>query len=644
MSMSLRKFPKRAALALLLALGAAAGADAEQVFEIDPSLLSEHMQEQQGGRAQEVARARNEIISMWFRYRHHIERNDLTRANEALEEIRQYSRKAMVDESHRLGLALLYQGYQFYEVHQDDMALDALDKALSFAPYLYPAHEGKARIFFRRNPYNPFPWLVEGVRSLRARFNYFWSTYNAVSNSMSALFAAIGIFAAAMMAMGVMRNLRLAYHEMMEQWRRILPYDLALLLGGGVLFLPSFLWLGPLWYIPLWAILFWGYFNFSEKAGTAAFLLWLACLAPALSFGKHLTLIPGDPYLRASVSAASGQFDETRVAYLKEMLQKDPYNPFLSFVLGTLYQNGGYADEAKQHYAQAIEQKPDYVEAYINLGNLYFNLQEPYEAIRLYKKSIEFRPTALAYHNMSRAYTSVFDFPNANDALEQASSLRPEETSVYSTMREGMPDAKIEMADLRRQFFETSRSGLGEAASAAFSWSNFLNPLSFLALGSLATIGVFAFLRRRAVRARACVKCGRIFCDRCRAGLETESYCSQCSHIFIRKDGVSPSVRSRKTYEMQRYARRKRIFYHLINVLIPGGGQLYLGRQAYGFFALSVWALGVATILAREWTLNDTFAIVSAFNVVSGFLGWTAAALAWLIANPLGWVFGQAEE
>ncbi len=640
-----------ATVAVGAALLLAEAASAQIVIELDPELLREQaLLMQVGGRKEEVMQARNEIVSLWFQHRLHLQEGRLEDADHALESIKELSHTAMVDESPLLAQALLYEGYMFYEIGNAEAALHAFDRALDFNPTLYMAHLGKAHVHFRQNPYNPFAYAMEALRALSGRLQNFWSAYYLASNTLIALYVAVGIWALATMAVGVLRNIRLVYHEAKEKCRRILPPGAAVLLAGGIVFLPAFLWLGPLWLTLFWAVLFWRYFNVVERIATGAFLVVLGCLVPALGLVKHLTLTATDPYVHSSISALAGNFDSSRIKFLRELSEQDPDNPWLAFTLGMLYKNGGFSDEAKRHFEHAIEIDPDFLQAHINIGNVRFQAQEPGEAIRHYKMANEVVPTALAYYNMHQVYNSMFKFTEAEDALDQATLLDNSKVAAYAQQRSTNPqdlvvDAHPESRDLFSQFLRVRHpAGDGQqAASEAVTGTSFLNLFMLLALGTAAAIALYTTLNHLSPEARSCIKCGRPYCDQCRVGLESETYCSQCAHLFIKKEGVSPTIRSRKMYEAERYQRRQRMLRFGLNLLIPGSGSLYVGAFGNGVTLIVLWSVGAAIIVARPWFLSDPTALVAALQIPPLYAGAAVMALPWLAANPWSWLAGSEE-
>src|SRR6185295_2461859 len=58
------------------------------------------------------------------------------------------------------------------------------------------------------------------------------------------------------------------------------------------------------------------------------------------------------------------------------------------------------------------------------------------------------------------------------------------------------------------------------------------------------------FRRRKAGYANACIKCGRTFCHRCKSARESATYCTQCIHIYLKRDGVSLDTKRSKLEEV----------------------------------------------------------------------------------------------
>lgn len=84
-------------------------------------------------------------------------------------------------------------------------------------------------------------------------------------------------------------------------------------------------------------------------------------------------------------------FDQPEVAILllETMLaDDDPESPAFSFVLANVYYSSDRFDLAEKHYISATEEYPEFLRAWVNLGTLYYTLENYPEAISCFTKAI----------------------------------------------------------------------------------------------------------------------------------------------------------------------------------------------------------------------------------------------------------------
>lgn len=74
--------------------------------------------------------------------------------------------------------------------------------------------------------------------------------------------------------------------------------------------------------------------------------------------------------------------------------------PLSHFILGNIAYNQGKKAEAKNEYMLAIEQNPEFDEAYYNLALVYIDLHEEDEAKKLVQKAIELNPSNESYQKL----------------------------------------------------------------------------------------------------------------------------------------------------------------------------------------------------------------------------------------------------
>jgi hypothetical protein len=123
------------------------------------------------------------------------------------------------------------------------------------------------------------------------------------------------------------------------------------------------------------------------------------------------------------------------------------------------------------------------------------------------------------------------------------------------------------------------------------------NPITIGAIVSLILGALLWMMRRRSGFANACIKCGRTFCYRCKSARESATYCTQCIHIYLKRDGVSLDTKRKKLEEVTGHqtgmVRRNRLF----ATFLPGAAQLMEGRTISGAIGLFFFALAVAVAI-----------------------------------------------
>jgi len=84
----------------------------------------------------------------------------------------------------------------------------------------------------------------------------------------------------------------------------------------------------------------------------------------------------------------------------------EPCNPEYRFSLSSILQLTGSHAEAAIQLREAINIKPDYAEAHLNLGINHYEQDQYGEAIRCYLRAVELEPNdARAHYNLALAYT-----------------------------------------------------------------------------------------------------------------------------------------------------------------------------------------------------------------------------------------------
>lgn len=450
---------------------------------------------------------------------------------------------------------------------------------------------------------------------------------------------AVAAVAAIFALMLFLRYGRPAAHDFREMFSRRMHGGVATVIAFAILFLPLFLWLGPVWLVLYWFVLFFGYASKREKIAIVVMLLVLALLPVITDRAAYRTAGVDSPVVRGAVASIERSYHPDAVRRLAELVEIVPENPYLHLLLGNLQVLQGDESDAASHYRRAIELNDNLAGAHLNIGNLHFLNNDFLAAISKYEKAAEIDPDmAIAYYNHSVASGELYKFDIQGQKLEEAKSkdkalvegLIARPTSQKVVMYEVPISTAWAITD------EIARKGL--ARELYGNYANFdplmsaQNPLSLGALAALVLALLLFNTRKRSGFAGACIKCGRTFCHRCKSSRESAIYCTQCIHIYLKRDGVSLDTKRSKLAEVQEHQtaqlRRKKIF----TTFLPGSAQLLDGSTVRGLISLFLFLLFVilAVFVGRLAPISSP---AETMKLVLRMLGVALAVLSWLVIS-----------
>jgi Tfp pilus assembly protein PilF len=375
-------------------------------------------------------------------------------------------------------------------------------------------------------------------------------------------------------------------------------------LAFALLFLPLFLWLGPLWLMFYWFAIFFGYAGWGERVAIIIVLLLVALSPVALDYAASRIAGVESPVVAAAIATNDDSYEPDALRRLQDLVAVIPDDPTLHVLIGNLQAFEGMDEQANVHYRRAIQLRPTYAGAHVNLGNLLYLNNEFQAAMTEYEKAEAADPKlAAAFYNHSIAAGETYRFDLQGQMLDKARAADP--GFVERTTR-NLPQQKILMykPPISEAWAISERISTRPAARAHFGNYSAFDPMraasSPIAIGALASLLlallIFAF-RKRGQYANACIKCGRTFCYRCKSARESTTYCTQCIHIYLKRDGVSLDTKRQKLDEVTRHqngvTRRNRLF----ATFLPGSAQLMEGRTVAGLLGVFFFAFFVVTAL-----------------------------------------------
>jgi tetratricopeptide (TPR) repeat protein len=423
---------------------------------------------------------------------------------------------------------------------------------------------------------------------LRVPLNYRTNLLGRVDLMIVALMAILATAAVFALAL-FFRYGRSATHDLREILGMRLRGGSVTVLAFALLFLPLFLWLGPLWLIFYWFVVFFGYAAPVERFFIVLLCLLIAIIPVGLDQAAHLSAGVESPVVMAALSSQDAAYQPEALRRLQELSLLVPDNATIQVLLGNLQLFEGSEREAEEHYKKAIKIN-DSPGAHVNLGNLNF-LQNAFPAaITEYERAQKLDPSlAIAFYNHSVASGELYKFDEQGQKLEAAKKLDRDLIEQYA---QKPPAQKIVIYHPKLSEAWLVAESIGRKGTARSLFGNYsyfdpkvsvMNPVTLGALIALIASVVLWIVRKRNGYAGSCIKCGRTFCYRCKSARESATYCTQCIHIYLKRDGVSLDTKRAKLEEVSDYhsgmLKRNRLFASFL----PGSAQALEGRTIAGF-------------------------------------------------------------
>jgi tetratricopeptide (TPR) repeat protein len=455
------------------------------------------------------------------------------------------------------------------------------------------------------------------------------------------LFHACALTAAAFILVLLVRHGRRWFHDLAETAWRILPGGHAdVLLVGAMALAPLLLSFDVLWYGLYLFVLLWGYATWQQKLGSAVALALVIPLFPVLDFIAYDLAVNSSPIVCGAEALAESRYDQRVLDNLEAAKVILPDDPDIRFLLGRLYQALGQNDRAVAEYTTAAQLSQTESRSLINRGNIRFvdgdfgSAQEDYqEALRRDPRNVAAR------YNLALLYAETFRTVEAAKALNEARALDLARVQAYqdapTLVKVVSLGYRVEAAKEKAVSLESDPRGrrlLGQyrGFTLLHAWK------MPLLLGILLALPAAVLLDRFRLKGRGyaseCQKCARTFCRLCKPSGESALLCSQCIHVYLKKDGVAIETKLQKLEDVKRRKGVEEKVAVALNILLPGSSAFLDSRPFIGMSAFFLFAAGVIGLLSRA-TLGVVPRPIAAPALLS-ILFWGGLTLA-------GWILGQ---
>ena len=534
-----------------------------------------------------------DIEQAWFRLAQGLDTPTPESLRERTDEILFVAGKVNLKRLTPLALALVAQARTLPPAEATPMLVQAARLDPGSAEAWFALAENRLR---QVNLFAGFSALFRGVGALlsdqRLRAFALPSALLAVQASLLAALAIWGVVA-------VRKVLPRLWHDLTEiggHWR-LGPN--APVLGLFVIALPVFAGGDPIWLVVWMFALAWAYLPAGQRALGAVGLLVVAASPALVEIGLRSVTHPPNAIMKATEALADKRYEPQLIDELNALADVLGDDPDFHRLVGDCYRQFGLLDQALLSYREGLRGAPRNPALSLALGTVCYLEGDYNAALQAFQVARDGGYDAIvANYNLSLTYAQIYHFKESDEALAEA--RKAGERHLQSVARER--DHDIILPAFRR---EEAVALLGRKDPLLLLNRGLVEPplarertlTHPLTVGGLLAV-VFAvahFLVRQHTGgfATACLKCGRPFCRRCKLSNESQSYCTQCINIFLKKDMVGIDAQLAKRHQLARRQRLLRFERRVADLALPGLGVAWAGRPVLGL-CLGIPAFGAA--------------------------------------------------
>jgi tetratricopeptide (TPR) repeat protein len=580
---------------------------------------------------------RKQVRGQWFGWLAAQEEGDTALARRKVDEILKHAQRIEIRRMTDLALSATLLGRRQLVAGKPTLAREAFAAAIRLDPDLPEPRWARLGLAFNaREPRE----VVSGLAgALRATF-----ADGESRRVYLARLVLLGLFtfaAAALAALVILlvRHGAQLVHDLKETAGGFLRGRASVFLVLAALVLPLLLGLDVVWLSLYLFVLVFGYATLDQRIATSVAVLALVLLFPALDRFAYEFAISSSPILRGAEALRESRYDQRVLDNLEAAKNIAPDDVDIRFLLGRLYQALGQNDRAIFEYTAGAQLAPQDIRCLVNRGNIRFVDGDLGSAQEDYQQALKRDPRSIvSRYNLALLYAETFRTVEAAQTLQEARALDAVAVQAFQDTPTLVKVVSIGYTpeEARRKIEDMDHSGRSRRLLGHFrSWeplAGFRIPLAVaFPLAAAAAWGLDAARRRGRGYASECQKCGRAFCRLCKPSTESALLCSQCIHVYLKKDGVAietklqklEDVRARRTLDVRVRA--------VLGAVFPGAGAFLDSRILLAAAAFGPFAFGLLAAF-----LGPRLAALPRPTLASG----AAALVFWCAVAAAGWCVG----
>ncbi|MGE5717930.1 MAG: tetratricopeptide repeat protein, partial [Acidobacteriota bacterium] len=591
------------------------------------------------------------VRGQWFGWLAALEEGDSPLARSKVDEILKYAQKIEIRRMTDLALSATLLGRRELAAGKREIAREAFSAAIRLDPDLPEPRWARLSLSASTRAWGDL--VPDFFGAVRATFADAESRRVVLVRLLLVfLLTACAAALAAIFVLLVRHGPRLV-HDLRESADGVLRGRATGVAVAAFLVAPLLLSLDVLWLALFLFVLLFGYASLTQKIATSLALALSMLLLPVADRIAYDLSITSSPILRAAEALHESRYDQRVLDNLEAAKNIVSDDVDIRFVLGRLYQALGQNDRAISEYTEGSRIAPNDIRCLVNRGNIRFVDGDLGSAQEDYQEALKRDPRSIvARYNLALLYAETFRTQEAAQTLQEARALDAravqgfqETPTLVKVVSIGFTPEEARQKIERMEHDGRTRRLLGHYRSyrlgdglglPRFTGSPFSIDIGMpLFWAILVAIGAAIFLDRARRQGRGyaseCQKCGRAFCRLCKPPGESALLCSQCVHVYLKKDGVAIETKLQKLADVRRRRSLEEKVQLVLNGLLPGSTAFLDSRLPAAVIAFGLFAFGLLAVLLRDALATLPRPTLSAGT--PGIVFWLAVALA-------GWIVG----
>lgn len=586
--------------------------------------------------AAQVDRDRSgDVEQAWFRLVQTLDPLDADLLRERADELIQVSTRLDLERLTPLALALVVRARTLPPAQAELVLL----QATRLDPGSPEAWFAVANVRFRKAAvFHAAPALLRGCAALPRDLRLSSLVGSGLLLSLLAVFLA---GAALWSLLAVRQAFPRLWHDLIEMGSRWRLGPNSQVLAILVVALPLFVGGDPIWLL-LWLLaLSWAYLPTGQRVFGVLVLAGAGVAPTLLELGFRSLTRPPNPIYQGVTLLAEHRYEPQVLDELGALADLFADDASFRRLQGDCYRQYGLLDSAAWAYREGLRLAPGDGPLSLGLGTVHYLQGDFNAAVAALQVARDSGADPIASNfDLSLTYAQTYHFRESDEAIAAARRAGAARLRALTRTREHqllLPVFSLSDAEaLLNRKDPVLLLNRGVLRPPILRERTVFHPLTLASLVALVVaIGGFLLREKTTGLATACIKCGRPFCRYCKLSQESQSYCTQCVNIFLKKDMVAIEAQLAKRRQLRRHHLLQKIERRVTDILAPGLGLALGGRPLLGFPIMLAAATSLA--LAVVWLpkiMAPALVHTSLFALeLAAWLGWIACAA---LAQVLG--------